>query len=454
MSTLYSQKHERVIFWDMGEERWEAETQFPPVQGTVYRNAEELAKANVHSFQSGTQAALYKRPTYREDTVDPHMKISESRKAHYEGKAPKHTPVDFTKLLHAKSGSVKSWHNATAFKQVKEDVGARLKKTEAARKKAGVAKSKNANNSTDPTRVKKFVFKQVASVSSAQISESRKADKPDDLFNGAFQRAVTAIEESGYKLVKEDVRHYKMPGWKSGDDSYKALKKRLEEHEDRAFKVAKFRGDVVIMLHGEHLDIPVAWINDNGTLYQNTVKGSNFVQDQAIKKLEPASETKAEDARSESGQATNDASKHGMYISRLLKNGSAEQLKEYMTRTGLQELQDDPHVTLAYSRDPFAVARASEKTVTCTGGKLGILGADDGPKHVVLMLDKGSEPLQDRWNYFRKQGAGWDFPDFNPHVTLFKVPQGAEVPDISKYPDFEGSLEFGPEQIELLNEDA
>lgn len=448
MPTLYSQKHERVILWDMGEDRWNKETQFPSVSGTMYRNASQLAAANVLSFQSGTQAALYQRPTYHKEELEAEMEISTSarkKKGTYKAKAPKHTPVDFSQLLHAKSGSPKAWHNATAFKSVTENIGARLKESAQKRKEKGIPEHVNSNNCTLKPVHKQFVFRRVATSSDqqSQVSESRKEDRADDWFNGAFQRAVNAIEKVGYKADKQDVRNYKLAGWK--ETSYQDLKKRIEEdHEDGdSFKVARFKKDVVIMIRGD-IDIPVAWINPDGTLYQNTVKGSAWVQRQAVAELD----------KSESGQNTNDAAHHGMYISRILRDGSAADLKEYLQRNGLEDLQDDPHVTLAYSRDPFPVARASDKTVTCAGGTLGILGKDDGPKHLVLMLDQGAEGLTDRWNYFRKQGAGWDFDDFNPHVTICKIPEGAEVPDVSKYPRYEGTLEFGPEQIELLNEDA
>lgn len=424
MTVIKSKRFERVIHWGMGETRWNEETQFPPLRGTMYRKTESLAAANVKRFQRATKDAL-NSPSglVRKGEADLEPSLSASSKRVQKAKAPKWRPADFTGLTKARKHDDKSWHNASGFKAVKEDIGARQRKLDKIRKERGIGQHENHTSGTNkaPKLARKLVRVATAGVATAS--------DVSDLFNGQFQAVVNALTDAGYKLSKNDVRNYTIANWDASRAG--AMAKKIGDD----YAVRKYNGETVILMRGT-VDIPVAMVNDGGTLYQNTVKGSHMVQEQVLK-------------QSTSSPGTNDVSHHGMYISRLLTNPDA--LNEYLVKNGLMELQENPHVTLAYSREPFSVSKPSCSTLSCTGGRLGILGKEDGPKHLVLHLD-GADALQSRWADFRSMGAQWDFPDFSPHVTIAKLEPGQTV-DCSKYPAFKGELTFGPENLHELKDD-
>jgi hypothetical protein len=115
-------------------------------------------------------------------------------------------------------------------------------------------------------------------------------------------------------------------------------------------------------------------------------------------------------------------------------------VKQYFKRS----LDDDEfHVTIAHSKVPFDWTKIEPDTSQLT--------IFDGPRSIVALGEKGavvlkfeSEALQKRWKRFCKAGASWDFPEYQPHVTITYA--GGNL-DLEKIVPFDGVLKFGAEEF-------
>lgn len=135
-----------------------------------------------------------------------------------------------------------------------------------------------------------------------------------------------------------------------------------------------------------------------------------------------------------------------LYVMRPVQNADA--ILAWARDAGIPNLMpaDEMHVTVAYSRRPvdwsafghalpFAMAPAEtrvDREVKPLGGE----GA------VVLRFK--CQALAIRWQEFRDAGASWDYPGYQPHVTLTYDAKGADLSAIAPYA---GPIELGPEQF-------
>lgn len=139
-----------------------------------------------------------------------------------------------------------------------------------------------------------------------------------------------------------------------------------------------------------------------------------------------------------------------LYVSRQLTNPKdlIKWCEANMDCTHLEET--DFHVTVMYSKDSvdwnkFDPLKDEIKIkVKAKPEKLGDKGA------VVLKFK--SEELHDRWKEFRQGGASWDYPGYQPHVTVTYSYTGSEK-DLKKIKAFEGTFKFGPEIFKEVDED-
>jgi len=102
----------------------------------------------------------------------------------------------------------------------------------------------------------------------------------------------------------------------------------------------------------------------------------------------------------------------GTYVAIKVEN--SEELIEFCMSQGLLVSKpDDLHVTIAYSTKPF-IFRPALETINIVPGKsqFGIMGGS----HLVLMLD--SIPLQCEHHRTQEAGASYDYPNYNPHITI------------------------------------
>jgi hypothetical protein len=141
-----------------------------------------------------------------------------------------------------------------------------------------------------------------------------------------------------------------------------------------------------------------------------------------------------------------------LYVNRPLLN-SADIVKWAKEQGFAKTLAaDDLHVTIAYSKRPVDWKQATprDSTVTVTEGERGVeaLGASGD----AIVLRFSSDRLADRHQQFRDIGASWDWPEYNPHLTIAYKGEGEDI-DISAIQPFDGDLVFGPEEFAELDED-
>lgn len=106
----------------------------------------------------------------------------------------------------------------------------------------------------------------------------------------------------------------------------------------------------------------------------------------------------------------------------------------------------DMHVTQMFSRTPVDWNQIQPQNNHLVSRSL--------PRTLAPLGDKGaqvlkfpSKHLQDRWQQLLQVGCSWDYPDYNPHVTISYQPG----PDLNTIHPWLGELRFGPEQMEELD---
>ncbi|CAN7169879.1 DUF1073 domain-containing protein [Brevundimonas sp. LjRoot202] len=152
----------------------------------------------------------------------------------------------------------------------------------------------------------------------------------------------------------------------------------------------------------------------------------------------------------------NDAAPRTLYVQRKLLN--AAEFIAWAKDQGFETTTpaDDLHVTIAFSRAPVDWMKAGQTWGNEKDGKLTV--EPGGPRLVEKLGDKGavvllfgSSELSWRHETIRREaGASWDFPEYQPHVTITYA--GADV-DLSKVEPYRGKLVFGPEIFQEVDED-
>lgn len=138
-----------------------------------------------------------------------------------------------------------------------------------------------------------------------------------------------------------------------------------------------------------------------------------------------------------------------LYVDRPLLNG--EQLVEWARKAGFDKVLDpsDMHVTIAFSRGVVDWANFKPKTDT-----LRVLSTDN--RSMIPLGDKGavvlkfsSSRLQSRWKEFVDGGCSWDYPGYQPHIT---ITYNGDTEKVDKTP-YNGPLIFGPERFKEVELD-
>jgi HK97 family phage portal protein len=144
-----------------------------------------------------------------------------------------------------------------------------------------------------------------------------------------------------------------------------------------------------------------------------------------------------------------------LYVSRKLLN--ADEFLDWAKAQGFASTlaADDLHVTIAYSRAPIDWMLVGEEWAGADG-KGELIVAPGGPRAVEPIGQEGpvalkfaSWALTRRNHEIREAGASWDWPEYQPHVT---ITYDAGSVDLSKVEPFRGSLRFGPEIFAEIDE--
>ncbi len=152
-------------------------------------------------------------------------------------------------------------------------------------------------------------------------------------------------------------------------------------------------------------------------------------------------------------RAANDAKPRTLYVSRKVKN--VADLKAWAREQGLPALQDDLHVTIAYSRTPVDWIEMGSSWADYTGkGSGDLLITAGGPRVVEPLGDRtavlmfASSDLSWRNREMREKGASWDWEDYQPHISLTGEPV-----DLASVEPYRGKIVLGPEIFEEIREE-
>lgn len=134
-----------------------------------------------------------------------------------------------------------------------------------------------------------------------------------------------------------------------------------------------------------------------------------------------------------------------LYIYRPLINGY--DLHNWAQEQGLKILSEDIlHVTMAYSRgglENWSEFIDANLNYFCNSDPDHLRHLDFfGKEKSVLVLKLNAPELVERWEELTAAGAKWDWPDFEPHVTL--TYEAKEI-DLNQITSYYGDLIFGPE---------
>jgi phage-related protein (TIGR01555 family) len=159
----------------------------------------------------------------------------------------------------------------------------------------------------------------------------------------------------------------------------------------------------------------------------------------------------AASAKPTPGQPVADAEPRTLYVRRDVVN--VAEIRAWAKAQGVPDLVDNLHVTIAHSRTPLDWMKIdgdwnvdAKGEVTVAPGGVRIVEPLGNMTAVLLFT---SSPLTWRHETIVRAGASWDYPDFQPHISLTKAPV-----DVSKIEPYRGRIVLGPEIFEPIKEDA
>lgn len=149
-----------------------------------------------------------------------------------------------------------------------------------------------------------------------------------------------------------------------------------------------------------------------------------------------------------------DATPRPLYVHRKVTNAAEILAWAKAQGFGTTLEADDLHVTIAFSRDPVDWMKAGADWSSREDGGLRVqpggarmLEQFDGGAVVLLF---NSSELSWRHHAIREAGASWDYPDYQPHITITYQPGAVDLSTVEPY---RGAIELGPEVFEPLDED-
>lgn len=194
---------------------------------------------------------------------------------------------------------------------------------------------------------------------------------------------------------------------------------------------------------------------DDGWNKDDDPDSDKIIKPIAAAAVAPAGAGAADDTGGEGAPEAKSIAPRTLYVSRRLVN--ADEFLKWAKAQGFKSTLDaaDLHVTIAFSRsriDWMAVGEA------CWANEAdgGLTVKAGGPRVVepigkegAVALKFGSSELSWRHLSIREAGASWDYPDYQPHVTITYDAAGV---DLTKIEPYRGALRFGPELFEELDD--
>lgn len=148
------------------------------------------------------------------------------------------------------------------------------------------------------------------------------------------------------------------------------------------------------------------------------------------------------------GVEVTDAAPRTLYVRRDVVN--AKEIIAHFKKQGLKTTlpADDLHVTIAFSRQPvdwMKMGESWQSEVKLPAGGARLMDKF-GEANVLLFV---SSELSWRHEDMKRNGATWDHPEYQPHITISYEFDG----DLSKVDPWKGEIILGPEIFEEVNED-
>lgn len=146
--------------------------------------------------------------------------------------------------------------------------------------------------------------------------------------------------------------------------------------------------------------------------------------------------------------AANDAAPRTLYVRRDVINRA--EIVRWAKSQGFTDIVPDLHVAIAYSRDPvdwFKVGTSwSEKLDIAAGGPRQMERLGPTGKYIALLITANELVWRNR--EIREAGASWDWPDYQPHIS---IQLGGDI-DLAKVEPYQGRIVLGPEIFEEVKE--
>ena len=154
-----------------------------------------------------------------------------------------------------------------------------------------------------------------------------------------------------------------------------------------------------------------------------------------------------------------DAKPRTLYVRRDVKN--ANEILSWAKEQGFKTTlpAEDLHVTIAFSRTAVDWMKMDQDWYASGDGKGELTVNPGGPRMLDALGEKkdaivllfSSTDLQWRHMAMREQGASWDWPEYQPHITItYDKPEGMDIDQVKPY---RGKIVLGPEIFEEINED-
>lgn len=144
-----------------------------------------------------------------------------------------------------------------------------------------------------------------------------------------------------------------------------------------------------------------------------------------------------------------DAAPRTLYISRKVVNSAA--IRSWAKAQGFRNIKNDLHVTIAFSRVPvdwMRVGEAWSAELKINPGGPRMVDAM-GPNGEIAALLFYSSELRYRHGRIIRSGASWDWPEYQPHISIGDFPLGNRDPfSIEPY---QGEIILGPEIFEEID---
>ncbi|WP_420377775.1 hypothetical protein [Sinorhizobium meliloti] len=146
---------------------------------------------------------------------------------------------------------------------------------------------------------------------------------------------------------------------------------------------------------------------------------------------------------------TGDAAPRTLYVSRKVIN--AENIIAWAKGQGFRTTlpAEDLHVTIAFSRaavDWMKCGQPWESELKLPAGGPRLI--DKFGEGAVVLLFKSRE-LEWRHEAIKDAGASWDWPEYQPHIT---ISYDGAPDDLSAVEPYQGEIVLGPELFKEVNE--